>query len=58
MRVPLIDVSGPRAETAAAIDEACRHVGFFGVVGHGVDDRVIDGLFARTYEFFDLPRRD
>ena len=55
MKVPLIDVSGPRAETAAAIDDACRNVGFFGVVGHGVDDSVLDALFARTYEFFDLP---
>lgn len=53
MRVPLIDVSGAPADAAAAIDDACRHVGFFGVVGHGVDERVLERIFAETYGFFE-----
>ncbi len=36
-----------RRRTAAALDEACRTVGFVQVVGHGVPDAVADGLACR-----------
>src|SRR3954447_18515567 len=60
--IPVIDVAPFRAGTdagkravAAAIGRACEEIGFFTVVGHGVDP----GLVARTYDlsrdFFDLP---
>lgn len=53
MTVPTVDIRRPDAP--AAIDAACRQVGFFGVVGHGVDAAVIERLFAETYRFFDQP---
>ena len=34
--LPVIDVSGGVAGVAAEIDAACRDMGFFFVVGHGV----------------------
>ena len=43
--VPVIDVAGSgdgdeavRAEIAAAVDAACRTVGFMQIVGHGIPD--------------------
>lgn len=53
--VPTIDLSGRRAEVAAHLDRACRDVGFFEVVGHGIDDDIIDAMRAETTVFFDLP---
>jgi isopenicillin N synthase-like dioxygenase len=43
------------AATAEAIDDACRDVGFFGVVGHGVDPALQDRMEALSHEFFGLP---
>ena len=40
--VPTIDLRGDTGSVAAAIGAAARDVGFFQVVGHGVDQRVID----------------
>ena len=37
------------------MDEACRTIGFFVIVGHGVPDRTIDAVWAAAREFFDLP---
>jgi isopenicillin N synthase-like dioxygenase len=42
------------ARVAAEIDRACREVGFFQVVGHGVDDALIEGLKDALDEFFGL----
>jgi isopenicillin N synthase-like dioxygenase len=60
--IGIVDLSGfvggsPAQRTAigAEIDRACREVGFFSVVGHGVDAEVIDELHRRALEFFDLP---
>src|SRR5471032_1295073 len=40
--IPVIDVSalrgGARTEMVAAIGKACREIGFFYAVGHGVDE--------------------
>ncbi len=60
-QVPLIDVGplvgagGDRAEVARQIDRACREVGFFYVVHHGVSAALIDRLGALGREFFRLP---
>jgi isopenicillin N synthase-like dioxygenase len=59
--VPVIDI-GPlragdpadRAVVAREIDAACRDTGFFYVVGHGVDDGLLDRLDAHGREFFAL----
>lgn len=60
--VPVIDLAPARAGTlaerrqvAAAIDEACRDIGFFAITGHGVPDAVVDDLRQRAHEFFALP---
>ncbi|MFT4212961.1 MAG: 2-oxoglutarate and iron-dependent oxygenase domain-containing protein [Microbacterium sp.] len=60
--VPTIDISpysgdgsaDERAAVAAAVDHACRTVGFMQIVGHGVRDDVIDGLVAAIDGFFGL----
>ena len=42
--LPVIDVSA--ADAPRAIDEACREIGFFYVVGHGVDPALQDASNA------------
>jgi isopenicillin N synthase-like dioxygenase len=61
--VPTIDISawvGPgspdaRAAVVAAVDHACRTVGFLQVVGHGIPDAVIGDLETGLDAFFALP---
>jgi isopenicillin N synthase-like dioxygenase len=60
--VPTIDLTpwwlgddDARAALAAAVDEACRVVGFMRITGHGVRPSLVDRLLAVTSEFFDLP---
>ncbi len=59
--VPTVDISGwvgggvdVRSGIAAAIDAACRTVGFMQVTGHGIDASV-DSLTEAIDWFFDLP---
>lgn len=74
--VPVIDISAyvrggdarsdPRcARVAREFDAACRNPGFMQIVGHGVEDRVIDdlaraldGFFGRPLEIKKRHRRD
>ncbi|WP_460044560.1 isopenicillin N synthase family dioxygenase [Pseudomonas sp. S2_H01] len=51
---PLIDGSDP-ASVAQQIGHACEKVGFFYIKNHGVDQALIDDMYALTREFFDLP---
>ncbi|PZT99084.1 MAG: 2OG-Fe(II) oxygenase [Gordonia sp. (in: high G+C Gram-positive bacteria)] len=64
--VPTIDISpyrgderridlSARAEVAAALDRACRDVGFVQIVGHGIGSDTIAGLADALDEFFGLP---
>jgi isopenicillin N synthase-like dioxygenase len=59
--VPEIDIRSLRAggreamATALALDAACRDVGFFSVVGHGVDPALQDRLDTLARQFFSLP---
>ncbi|HEY2195010.1 MAG TPA: 2-oxoglutarate and iron-dependent oxygenase domain-containing protein [Actinomycetospora sp.] len=55
---PYVDPQGSveaRARTAAALDEACRTVGFVQVTGHGVPDDVAAGLASALDDVFALP---
>ena len=58
--LPVIDVSALRDVTAARdqvsreLDTACRDIGFFYIVGHGVDEALQRRLEARSREFFGL----
>jgi isopenicillin N synthase-like dioxygenase len=60
--VPVIDVSPYFAGTpegkhrvAEQINHACREVGFYVIVGHGVDPQLINEVEIVSREFFDLP---
>jgi isopenicillin N synthase-like dioxygenase len=60
--VPVIDIAPARAggrvercRVAAAIDTACRAIGFFAITGHGVAEHLVDGLRRHAHEFFALP---
>jgi isopenicillin N synthase-like dioxygenase len=61
--VPAVDIGAwvgdgspaERAAVTAAIDEACRSVGFIQILGHGIDRSVTDGLAAAMDSFFALP---
>lgn len=48
--LPIVDLASDDA--AAAMDRACREVGFFYVVGHGVDDALLRRLEDAAREFF------
>lgn len=53
LTIPVVDLSSPDAP--AAIDRACRSVGFFGLVGHGIDPTLLEWFTDRTLRFFDSP---
>ncbi len=59
--IPVVDIAalldddappGAIADTAASIDLACRHVGFFAITGHGVGSDLQDRLEAASHAFF------
>ena len=52
--LPVIDISGGVAGVAADIDAACRDMGFFFVVGHGVPLELQARLDSLAREFFAL----
>lgn len=63
LHVPTVDI-GPyvqggtpaeRAAVAAAIDAACREIGFIQIVGHDIAPAVVDGLVRAMDDFFGLP---
>jgi isopenicillin N synthase-like dioxygenase len=63
--LPVIDVSGlasanlaERAAVASELGRACRGIGFFYVVNHGVPESLREALFAAAHEFFTLPLSD
>jgi isopenicillin N synthase-like dioxygenase len=60
--VPVIDLAPffagddtSRRAVAVAVDAACRDVGFFTVVGHGVPAATLDATWTAALAFFDLP---
>ncbi|GAA5234264.1 isopenicillin N synthase family oxygenase [Verticiella sediminum] len=62
MTVPVIDLSDVRRGDAAArataardIDHALVDIGFFSIVGHGVEPALIAGLRRMALAFFDQP---
>ena len=62
MSVPVIDLTPARGgghverlRAAAAIDAACRDIGFFAIDGHGVPASVVDDLRRVAHAFFAQP---
>jgi isopenicillin N synthase-like dioxygenase len=53
--LPVIDVSRAPAAVAREIDSACRDLGFFYAVGHGIPAQLTRDLFAAAWRFFRLP---
>jgi isopenicillin N synthase-like dioxygenase len=53
--IATIDLSRGPAAIAGDVRRACEEVGFLTIVGHGVDDALIDDVAARSRAFFDLP---
>jgi len=63
--VPVVDLSGARGgeaserrRVATAIDEACREIGFFAIVGHGVPGPLVDEVHRLGHRFFELSPAD
>jgi isopenicillin N synthase-like dioxygenase len=62
LSVPIIDIgpywnggeAGKRA-VAAAVDRACRDIGFLVISGHGIAPEMVDETYAVARPFFDLP---
>ena len=53
--IPTVDLAGSSGDAARAIDRACRDVGFFQIVGHGVDPTIERDAWRQIGEFFALP---
>jgi isopenicillin N synthase-like dioxygenase len=51
--IPVVDLTSP--DVGAAVDAACREVGFFLLVGHGIDPALLDGLDRAARAFFARP---
>ena len=56
--VPIIDLTDEAATVVAAIDRAARDVGFFQIVGHGLDPAVEQAAWEAARAFFALPLAD
>ncbi len=63
--LPLVDVAALGGDDAAAerriaaeIGAACRDIGFFCVVGHGVPAQQVEATFAMARSFFDRPEAE
>jgi len=52
------DVEGDRRAVARAIERACEEIGFFSVIGHGVDRALVRRMYDVSRAFFDLPMAD
>ncbi|KAL7537535.1 hypothetical protein ACHAXR_007894 [Thalassiosira sp. AJA248-18] len=52
--IPIIDLSQPKHVYAQQIGDACRNVGFFYIINHGVDQEVMEGVLEKSKEFFEL----
>src|SRR5919109_775176 len=53
--VPVIDLSGDERRVAVQVGQACEEIGFLTVVGHGVEEAVVERLATLSRAFFDLP---
>lgn len=58
--IPVLDLSnwlagGDPRNLVRELFNACTGIGFFYVAGHGISRDVVDGVFSKTKEYFDLP---
>ena len=62
-RLPLVDLAGDSdggslSRIVAEVGAACREIGFFYVVNHGVEVGLIAEAFTQSHRFFGLPLAD
>jgi isopenicillin N synthase-like dioxygenase len=62
-QIPVIDISAlnggaGKAEMVARIGAACREIGFFYAVNHGVDEALIAQVYEQAKRFFALPEAE
>src|SRR5829696_7216082 len=53
--LPVIDLSTASDAVARRVAEACRAHGFFYIVGHDVDEALVERLQSLSHRFFALP---
>lgn len=58
LRLPVIDLGASADDVVRDLRQACAEIGFFQVVGHGVDAEVIEATLTATDRFFALPMAD
>jgi isopenicillin N synthase-like dioxygenase len=51
--LPVVDLR--QDDAVPRLRDACERLGFFTVVGHGIDEELIADVAARSRAFFDLP---
>ena len=63
--LPIIDLASRSGdgepwsdETLQQVREACESTGFFLITGHGVGDDLIEAIYRRSRDFFDLPEAE
>ncbi len=56
--VPIVDLSRATSVVARELDEVGHESGFFQIVGHGLDDAMLDRTWSTVRAFFDLPLDD
>ena len=54
-RLPIVDLAGPRDAVVRDIRAAVCDTGFLYVKNHGVDQAIVDGVFAEARRFLTLP---
>jgi len=52
--IPIISLDQPLEKYAKQIGDACREIGFFYIVNHGIEQYVIDDVMDASKRFFDL----
>ncbi len=62
-QIPIIDIAPLRggsgkAATVEEISRACREIGFFYAVNHGVPEEMIARVYAEAKRFFALPEAE
>lgn len=53
--VPTVDLRDPAESVAVSIDRACHDIGFFQIVGHGLDPVIEQHVWEAATAFFALP---
>jgi isopenicillin N synthase-like dioxygenase len=53
--VPVVDLSDDRDAVARQIDTACSEIGFFQIVGHGLDAGIESAAWQAAHDLFALP---